>query len=39
MVQRASVGIAFMPKDAEIAKAASKIIRDPDLLKVLEFAA
>lgn len=39
MVQRASVGIAFMPKDAEIAKATSKIIRDSDLLKVLEFAA
>ena len=39
MVQRAGVGIAFMPKDAEIAKATSKIIRDSDLLKVLEYAA
>jgi phosphoserine phosphatase len=39
MVQRAGVGIAFMPKDAEIAKATNKIIRDSDLLKVLEFAA
>jgi phosphoserine phosphatase len=38
MVQRASVGIAFMPKDAEIAKATNKVIRDSDLLKVLEFA-
>jgi len=39
MVQRAGVGVAFMPKDAEIAKATNKIIRDSDLLKVLEFAA
>jgi phosphoserine phosphatase len=39
MVQRAGVGIAFMPKDAEIAKATNRIIRDSDLLKVLEFAA
>jgi phosphoserine phosphatase len=39
MVQRAGIGIAFMPKDAEIAKATNKIIRDSNLLKVLEFAA
>lgn len=38
MIQRASVGIAFMPKDGEIAKATDKIV-DSDLLKVLEFAA
>lgn len=39
MVQQAGVGVAFMPKDVEIAKAANKIVRDCDLLKVLEFAA
>ncbi|HEY3094539.1 MAG TPA: HAD-IB family phosphatase [Nitrososphaera sp.] len=38
MVKRAGVGVAFMPKDAEIAKASNKIVRDSDLLKVLEFA-
>jgi len=39
MVQQAGVGVAFMPKDTEIAKATNKIVRDSDLLKVLEFAA
>jgi phosphoserine phosphatase len=39
MVQRAGAGVAFMPKDIEIAKATNMIIRDSDLLKVLEFAA
>ena len=38
MIQRAGVGIAFMPKDKEIKKASDKIIDEPDLLKVLEFA-
>jgi phosphoserine phosphatase len=38
MIQRAGVGIAFMPKDKEIKKASDKIVGEPDLLKVLEFA-
>ena len=37
MIQRAGVGVAFMPKDEEIKKATDKIISEPDLLKVLEF--
>jgi phosphoserine phosphatase len=37
MVKRAGVGIAFMPKDGEIANATNKIIQDSDLAKVLEF--
>ncbi|HEU4605343.1 MAG TPA: HAD-IB family phosphatase [Nitrososphaera sp.] len=39
MIQRAGVGVAFMPKDKEIAKATDKIVQESDLLKVLEFAA
>jgi phosphoserine phosphatase len=39
MVRRAGTGIAFMPKDEEIANATNKIVQDSDLLKVLEFAA
>ena len=39
MIKRAGVGIAFMPKDNEIAKATNKIVQDSDLLKILEFAA
>ena len=39
MIRRAGVGIAFMPKDDEVRKATDKIVSDPDLLKVLEFAA
>lgn len=39
MIQRAGAGIAFMPKDNEIAKATDKIVQEADLLKVLEFAA
>jgi phosphoserine phosphatase len=38
MIKRAGVGVAFMPKDGEIANATNKIVQDPDLLKVLEFA-
>jgi phosphoserine phosphatase len=38
MIQRAGIGIAFMPKDNEIKKASDKIVSEPDLLKVLEFA-
>jgi phosphoserine phosphatase len=37
MIQRAGVGIAFMPKDKQIASATDKIVQDSDLLKVLEF--
>lgn len=39
MIRRAGVGVAFMPKDSEIAKATDKIVQESDLLKVLEFAA
>lgn len=39
MIQRAGVGIAFMPKDQMIEAAAKKIVREPNMLKVLEFAA
>lgn len=37
MIQRAGVGIAFMPKDEELKRACSKVVTEPDLLKVLEF--
>jgi phosphoserine phosphatase len=37
MIQRAGVGIAFMPKDKEIKKASDKIVNEPDLLKMLVF--
>jgi phosphoserine phosphatase len=37
MIQRASTGIAFMPKDEQIAHATDKVVRAPDLLKVLDF--
>ena len=37
MIKRAGVGIAFMPKDKEIAKASQKIVQDSDLLRILEF--
>ena len=37
MIQRAGVGVAFMPKDEEIKKATDKIVSESDLLKVLEF--
>lgn len=39
MIQRAGAGVAFVPKDKEIAKATDKIVTESDLLKVLEFAA
>jgi phosphoserine phosphatase len=38
MIRRAGVGIAFMPKDEEVRKATDKIVDEPDLLKVLEYA-
>lgn len=37
MIQRAGVGVAFMPKDEELKRACSKVVTEPDLLKVLEF--
>ena len=37
MIQRAGIGVAFMPKDEEIKKASDKIVTEPDLLKVLNF--
>jgi phosphoserine phosphatase SerB len=37
MIQRAGVGIAFMPKDEELKRACNKVVTEPDLLKVLEF--
>jgi HAD superfamily phosphoserine phosphatase-like hydrolase len=37
MIQRAGVGVVFMPKDEEIKKASDKIVSEPDLLKVLDF--
>lgn len=37
MIQRAGVGIAFMPKDEDIKNASNNIIIESDLLKVLEF--
>ncbi len=37
MIQRAGVGVAFMPKDEEIKKTSDKIVSEPDLLKVLDF--
>jgi len=37
MIKRAGVGVAFMPKDKEIAKASQKIVHDSDLLRILEF--
>ena len=37
MIQRAGVGVAFMPKDEEIKKASDKVVSEPDLFKVLNF--
>ena len=37
MIQRAKVGVAFMPKDEEIKKASDKVVSEPDLLKVMNF--
>lgn len=39
MVQRAGVGVSFMPKDDMIAKASNNVVQVPDMLRVLEFAA
>ena len=37
IIQRARVGVAFMPKDEEIKKASDKVVSEPDLLKVMNF--
>ena len=37
MIQRAGVGVAFMPKDEEIKKASDKVVSEPDLFKVLNY--
>jgi phosphoserine phosphatase len=37
MIKRAAVGVAFMPKDSEIAGATDKVVSEPDLLKVTSF--
>lgn len=37
MIRKAGVGLAFMPKDDEVATSTRNVIRDPDLLQVLEF--
>ena len=37
MIQRARIGVAFMPKDEEIKKASDKVVSEPDLLKVMNF--
>lgn len=39
MIQRAGVGIAFMPKDDVIANATKNVVHEPDMLQVLEFVA
>ncbi len=38
MIRRAGVGVGFMPKDEDVRKSTDKIVEEPDLLKVLEFA-
>ena len=37
MIQRAGVGIAFMPKDKKIKEATNRIVTNSDLLKILEY--
>lgn len=37
MIQSAAIGVAFMPKDEQIANAADNVVNEPDLLKVLAF--
>lgn len=38
MIKRAGVGIAFMPKDDAISSSTANIVREPDLMRVLDFA-
>lgn len=37
MIRRAGLGIAFMPKDEKVASSTDNVVREPDLLKVLEY--
>ena len=37
MIQRAGIGISFMPKDDIIAKASKNVVREPDMLIVSQF--
>jgi len=37
MIRRAGIGIAFMPKDEKVANSTNNVVREPDLLKVLEY--
>ena len=37
MLQQAAIGVAFMPKDEAVASATPNIVREPNMLKVLEF--
>jgi phosphoserine phosphatase len=39
MIKRAGIGVPFMPKDQDIVKSSDKIVKESDLLKVLEFTA
>jgi hypothetical protein len=37
MLQRAGIGVAFMPKDEIVTARGIKVIREPDLANVLQF--
>jgi phosphoserine phosphatase len=37
MIKSAAIGVAFMPKDEQVANATNKVIHEPDLSKVLAF--
>lgn len=37
MIKSAAIGVAFMPKDEQIANATDKVVHEPDLMKVLAF--
>jgi phosphoserine phosphatase len=37
MIKRAAIGVAFMPKDEQVANATDKVVHEPDLMKVLAF--
>ncbi len=38
MIRRAGLGIAFMPKDDDVARAAAHVIRTPDMMQVVRLA-
>jgi phosphoserine phosphatase len=37
MIRRAGTGIAFMPKDAEVASATRNVVREPDMMSVTKL--